>query len=81
MDYKFPTADQIRADVTDETTAINVTIAAMEDLLEACPVPDHVKLYAVCELAFKLSDQAFVEEVFNEIRVLKNFKGQFDGPD
>lgn len=78
--HKYPSKEEIAADVANETTAINVAITAMHEALDGCPLPSHVKIYAVCELLFKLSDAerngvGYLEDVFDEIRVLRQWKG------
>jgi ribonuclease PH len=65
--YRYPTREEIAADVRTESTAIAVAISAMSDALENCPLKDHLKVYAAIELAFKYGDKAYVEEVFSEV--------------
>jgi hypothetical protein len=67
MPYKYPSKEEILADVSSETTAINVAITAMSDAMEDCPLKDSLKVYAAIELAFKYGGVSYVEEVFNEI--------------
>jgi len=68
-DYKYPTKEEIAADVNMESTAIAVAISAMSDALEKCPLKDHFKVYAIVGLAFKLADADYIQEVFDEIKI------------
>lgn len=70
-EYKYPSKDQLNSDVTHESTAINVAIGTMSDALDNCPLSTNLQVYAAIELAFKLGDKAYVEEVFNEILLFK----------
>ena len=74
MEYKYPSKQEIDADFANETTAINVAITALHEALDACPLSNHVKIYAICELALKMGDSDYVREVIEEIIALRNFK-------
>lgn len=69
--YRYPSGQEIEADVSNETTAISVAVSALADAIEDCPLRDHFKVYAAIELAFKYGDKQYVEEVFNEIFLFK----------
>jgi hypothetical protein len=71
MDYIYPSKKEIEQDVTMETAAITAAITSMSEAIENCPLPDHMKVYAAIELAFKYGDKKYVEEVFNEIYHLR----------
>lgn len=71
MSYRYPAKEELEADVSNETTAINVAITAMHESIEDCPLSNHLKVYAAIELAFKLGDKKYVEEVFNEVLLFK----------
>lgn len=68
-DYKYPTKEEIEADVQMESTAISVAISAMADALEKCPLKDHFKVYAIIGLAFKLENADYIQEVVDEIKI------------
>jgi hypothetical protein len=69
-DYKYPTKEEIAADVQMESTAIAVAISAMADTLEKCPLKDHFKVYAIIGLAFKLADADYIQDVVDEIKII-----------
>lgn len=72
MDYRYPSAAQVDADVSNETTAINVAVTAMHDVLDAAPLSDGLKVYAAMELAIGLCGEDYAAEVFNEILVVRS---------
>lgn len=71
MSYKYPTREQVRQDVANETTAINVAMTAMHEVLDAAPLTDGLKVYAAIELAIKFCGEEYAEEVFNEILLVR----------
>lgn len=75
VEYKYPSAEEVRTDIVMETAAIATAVSAMADALDACPLKDHFKVYAAIELAFKYGDKAYVEEVFSEVALLIKSRG------
>ncbi len=73
--HRYPSTDEIEADLNNETVAITVAVATMADALEACPLDDSLKVHAAIELAFKYGDRKYVWEVFREITL------RMGGPD
>jgi hypothetical protein len=73
MTYQYPTKHDVEHVEGAETTALTVAMTAVLDALDECPLSDALKVYVLCELACKLCPVKYVEEVINEIRVMKEF--------
>ena len=71
MSYLYPSHEEIKSNQVAEDTAVNVAMTAVLDALDDCPLSDGLKVYVLCELACKLCLVEYVEEVVNEIRVLR----------
>ena len=71
MSYKYPSKIQIEFQAGAENTAVTTAMTAVLDALDDCTLSDGLKVYVLCELACKLCPVKYVEEVINEVRVLR----------
>lgn len=80
MPFQYPSADAIESDPAKEDmavkTAMSALMSAMHGAVAGAPLDNALMVYAALELAFHYGDDAYVEEVFNEILVRRTMVPQ-----
>lgn len=74
MNFRYPTTEQISTDPKHEEAAISTAITALTEALDGCPLPNHMRVYALLEMAFKLEKPEYIRDVLNEIAFVKATK-------
>ncbi len=63
----YPALEQIEQSIEMETAAVVMAIGEMAKVIEATPLSDGLKVYAILGLVIKYGSLDYIDQVFNEL--------------